>query len=960
MDGPAQVFTFGRHKVVPSRREFFENGVHVELGGRAFDLLLALIDGQGKVLSNEQLMNRVWPGRVVEDNSLHAHVSALRKALGDSRALIRTVSGRGYQFVAEVRASATETFAPSEETRVPTNLPERVSELIGREEVVEEILEVVSAHRLLTLVGSGGIGKTRLALEIARSFLKDFSDGVWLAELGSLSEPDLIVATVAQVLGVMPVNGVLSDERVAQAVRGRSLLLVLDNCEHLIEAVARLVEQLLRASTTLTIIATSREPLLVDAEYVYRVPPLEVPDEWSSADDEAYDAGALRLFIARIRASDPGFAPDPSFIATAASVCRSLDGIPLAIELAAVRCTALGIHELAARLGDRFRFLSGGRRTALPRHQTLQATFDWSFDLLLDVERVTFARLAVFVGSFGLAAASAVVGGDGVVAEDVPDHIGQLVAKSLVVTNVARGKVMYRLLETTRAYALQRLSQTGDFSPRAATHAAYYLGALRRAALEFETLPAHGWQIVSDRDIDNVRAALDWAHSAAGDVATAEELTVAAVPLWMHLSLVNECRIRVQQALRLRGANPQEGGRSRHIDMRLQAALGAALVYTSMGPEARAAWNDALAIAEEVGDGDYQLRALWGLWIDRLNSGEFRQSLHTAEKFLAAASTATDPNSPWLGHRLIGISLHFLGEQTQAAIHLDRMLTRYVSPPNLSHIIRYQFDPRVTARCFHARVRWLQGFPDEAMRMTETTVEEARALGHALSFVNTLGQAACIVSLLSGNLAAAHSHATLLEDHASRHGISLWHAWSRCFAGAVLVRSGDAAGGLRILRSEFTNQPQTRRLPRYMVLLGELATALALSGEFSEARAAVAEALERAERSEERWYLAELNHIRGRIAVLEDDDAGAETVAEECFVRAIDIARDQHALSLELRASISLARLRGGQGRGDEGRAQLLAVLRRFTEGQRTADQMEARQLLDQLVAEPVAGTAPP
>jgi predicted ATPase/DNA-binding winged helix-turn-helix (wHTH) protein len=945
-DAAPRILRFDRYTVALQRRELLEDGVPVDLGGRAYDLLLALIDGDGKVISNEDLMNRVWPGRIVEDNSLHAHVSALRKAFGDNRSLIRTVSGRGYQFTAKVRESDSEFSTSAAHARRPSNLPERVTELIGREDAVEDVSTLVIAHRLITLVGTGGIGKTRLGLEVARNLLPRFADGVWLAELGPLTDPDLVPATVAGALGVMPVSGPVSSERIAQALKGRSILLILDNCEHLIDAVARMAEDLLRASAQVSIVATSREPLLTDAEYVYRVPPLEVPEEQlPNADDDSLMTGALRLLIARVRASEPGFIPDRRFASLAASVCRRLDGIPLAIELAAVRCSALGIEELVARLDDRFRLLAGGRRTALPRHQTLLATFDWSFDLLLDAERVVFRRLAVFVGSFNLAAVVAVVAGDAVDSADVPDHIGQLVSKSLVVTEVSRGTVAYRLLETTRAYALQKLIVSGEFEHHAANHAAHYLDVLERGQAEFESRPAAAWQTLSGRDIDNVRAALAWVHSPAGDADTAEALTVAAVPLWMHLSLVNECRVRVQQALS--GGRAREG-RNTARDMRLFAALGSALVYTSMGPEGGAAWSRALEIAQALRDGDYQLRALWGLWVDRLNNGEFRESLNVAERFFEVAGSAADPNQAWLGHRLIGISLHFLGEQTRAAVHLDSMLSHYIAPPNLSHIIRYQFDPRVTARCFQARIRWLQGFPDEAMRIVVTTIDEARALGHALSLVNSLGQGACLVALLNGELDAAAAYAALLEEHSTRHGIALWQAWSRCFSGALLVRRGDIETGVLLLRGEFTEHPETRLLPRYMVLLGELAAALAARGEFEEALAAISEALGRAERNEERWYLPELIRIKGQIRFLE---AGPDAVdvAEAHFLQAIACAQEQQVLSFELRAAVALARLRKASGRAATARAELQAVYRRFTEGFKTADLVEAKALLEQL-----------
>lgn len=951
-DASRRLLRFGSYTLALQRRELLEGGTPVDLGGRAYDLLLALIEGNGKVISNEELMNSVWPGRVVEDNSLHAHMSALRKAFGDNRGMIRTVSGRGYQFTAEIAvADAGPSMSPIP-AHAPTNLPERVSELIGRAQVVAEVSDLAIAHRLLTLVGTGGIGKTRLGVEVARELSHRFADGVRLAELGPMSDPELVPAMVALALGVLPVGGTVSGEQVASAVKGRSILLILDNCEHLIDAAARIAEVLLRGSAQISIIATSREPLLAEAEYVYRVPPLEVPEE-STRPDGAVTTGAVELFMARVRASDPGFVADKRFAELAATVCRCLDGIPLAIELAAVRCSSLGIEELAGRLDDRLRLLSGGRRTALPRHQTMLATFDWSFDLLPQAERVVFRRLGVFAGNFSLAAASSVVADDadhsGVCSADVPDHIGQLVAKSLLVAVAGQGTVAYRLLETTRAYAMQRLLAADEFVRCAAAHAAYYLGVLESAQAEFEHLPPSGWQAISGRDIDNVRAALAWAYSPAGSADTAQALTVAAVPLWIHLSLVNECRIRVQQALSTGGAvHPGESRRDPNRDMRLLAALGSALFYIDMGPDARAAWTRALALARELDDGDYQLRALWGLWVDRLNCGKYREGLRVAERFLVVAESAAAPNEARLGHRLIGISLHFLGDQIRAGEHLARMVGSDTAPPNLAHIIRFQVDPWMTARAFQARIRWLRGFPDDAARIVAKTIEQALSLDHTLSLVNSLGQGACLVALLNGDLQAAEAYAVLMEEHCARHGIVLWQAWGRCFSGAVLVRRGDVAEGLRRMQCELTDQQATRRSPRYMVLLGELAAALGTSGEYREALEAIDEALERAEHDEERWYLPELMCIKGRILLLESGP-GAEEAAQSQFLQALASARQQEALSLELRAATALARLRASSGRASQARAELLPVFERFTQGSATADLRAARTLLDQL-----------
>ena len=315
------------------------------LGGRAFDMLLALIDAPGAVLTKDELMGRVWPGRVVEENSLQAQVSALRKALGADRDLIRTVAGRGYQFTGEMRMRGV-TASP----RRASNLPEPISELIGRETAMAEVSDLMMAHRLVTLAGIGGIGKTRLGLEVARQLLPRFSDGVWIAELGPLSDPELVPVTVATALGLSLAAGSVSPQSIAAALGSKRVLLVVDNCEHVIEEAARMAEALLRASPASRVLATSREPLRAEGEHGYQIPPLDVPAEDNLDMKDVLEHGAVKLFIARAHAADPRYVPDIRLAAVKAGICRHLDGIPLAIELAATRVASFGVEGVAARL----------------------------------------------------------------------------------------------------------------------------------------------------------------------------------------------------------------------------------------------------------------------------------------------------------------------------------------------------------------------------------------------------------------------------------------------------------------------------------------------------------------------------------------------------------------------------------------------------------------------------------
>src|SRR6516164_2532509 len=452
-EAPAS-FAFGRFRILPQRREVLADGRRIGIGGRAFDALVVLIEANGAVVSKNELMSRVWPGRIVEDNSLHAQIKVLRKAFSD-RDLIRTVVGRGYQFRGEVRpynagnreqaepGTALEVSAPP---HASTNLPAPTSDLIGRDGEIREVIGLLADHRFVTLTGPGGIGKTRLAVEIARHLLPQFADGVWIAELASLSDPQLVPITVAAALGLELVSGVVSPERIAAALGAKKIMLVLDNCEHVIVAAAGMVEALLHANPAARVMATSREPLRAESEHLYRVPPLAVPTEDTQALKDVLRYGAVALFIARAQAADPHFAPDRQTAAAIAAICRRLDGIPLAIELAAARASALGMQELASRLDDRVSVPTEGRRTALRRHQTLRATLDWSYELLPGPERAVLRQLSIFASGFNLAAANAVIASAKIPASDVVERVANLVTKSLVAADVGGAAVDYRLL----------------------------------------------------------------------------------------------------------------------------------------------------------------------------------------------------------------------------------------------------------------------------------------------------------------------------------------------------------------------------------------------------------------------------------------------------------------------------------------------------------------------------------
>jgi predicted ATPase/DNA-binding winged helix-turn-helix (wHTH) protein len=939
--------TFGRFCVVPHRRELLSNDRPIILGSRAFDVLMALIEAHGSVVSKDALMARVWPNQVVEENNLEVQISMLRAAFGAERALIRTVSRRGYQFTGEVRFPAEKVEACADARPISaepgfaapaTNLPQPVTELIGRDDSLLEILRLAVSHRLVTLTGAGGIGKTRLALAAAHRLLPQFSDGVWIVELASLSDSSFVPVAISTAVGLEFAAGAVTAERVANALSGKKMLLVLDTCEHVIEAAALAAEALVRANAAAHVITTSRESLRADGEQTYAVPPLDVPAAGIDDKTDLLEYSAVRLFVERVRAVAPQFAPDRRSGAMLALICRQLDGIPLAIELAAARVSALGIDEVASRLGDRLSLLTGGRRTALPRHQTLRATLDWSYELLLEPERLLLRSLGIFVGPFTLGAISAVAAAPETTAAGIVDDLSSLAAKSLVVSDVGNDIARYRLLDTTRAYALEKLNEGGERERIARRHAEYYRNLFERAEAEWQDRPTAEWLSEFGWQIDNLRAALDWAFSLHGDRVLAVALTTVAVPLWMNLSLLKECRTRVEQALAILTAAAIEDPRR---EMKLCNALGVSLSYTGgTVSENEVAWARTLHLAQSLGEVEYQLCALYGLWWLKE-----REALALALQF---ATVAVTPADRLVGERMIGNSYHFLGDQIRARRQFERVIADDVKSERQSGIRWFNVYARPWAPVFLARVLWLQGFPVQAMDIAQNVVEQQRRANLARPLCHALARAACPIALWIGNLDLAGHYLELLSDYSTTHGLTVWRAFGRAYEGVLFIRRGDLSDGIRLVRAGFDEIERAFSGHRALIFLSEVAEAFGRAGQISEGLATISKASARAEQTAEGWIVPELLRIKAELLFLKGGDE-AVTGAYDHMRQALDCARQQGALSWELRAATSAARLLRDQDRRGDAVAILEPVYGKFTEGFETADLKSARVLLDSL-----------
>ena len=603
---------FGRFELQPAERRLLADGQPVALGARAFDLLVVLVARAGRLVAKNDLLTLVWPGLVVEENNLQVQISTLRKVLGQSA--FATIPGRGYRFELPVEGADTAVpvaepsgrpaavlAAASEPTRVRTNLPTQSLSLYGRARELATIKALLRQHVVVTVVGAGGIGKTRVAqkaaADIAVESSADFPDGVWWVELAALSDAALVPSTVARALGVQLSGDQPAASSVASLLASQRLLLVLDNCEHMIRFVAQFVEAVRAAAPQVRFLTTSQETLKIAEEHIFRVGGLAVP-----VDNElaiALRAGAVELFVARAQEADPNFALTPMDVPAAIEICKRLDGIPLAIELAAARLPLLGLEGLRTRLDERFNVLTAGSRVVLPRHQTLRATLEWSHGLLTPDESTVMRRLGVFAGSFTLEAAQHVASHDRIDAWASLDHLGTLVDKSLV---LAEGDPVprYRLLETTRAYALERLAEAGETERLRRRHAEALLALLatfEKDDWRWRMTPAATLALAAE--LDNLRGALGWVATAAAGSDLVVPLAGVSFHVW---SATNHSAEGLERCLAVRhhlheGVPTDDAARYWFAVARLgqhafrresfDAALRAADLYRSLGDDSR-------------------------------------------------------------------------------------------------------------------------------------------------------------------------------------------------------------------------------------------------------------------------------------------------------------------------------------------------------------------------------------
>jgi non-specific serine/threonine protein kinase len=585
-------YRFGSFELQPDERRLLKDGVAISLRPRAFELLVTLVDRAGHLVTKDELLDRVWPKMVVEEAALRVQLSALRKVLGADA--IATVSGQGYRFTLPVAKRDSEANRAS---RSKHNLPYQLTSFVGREQEIAQLEQLVTANRLVTLTGAGGAGKTRLAIEVTSRLVDAFADGVCLVELAALSDPRLVPQSVAQALEVkeQPTRPLI--ETLSEHLASKKLLLVLDNVEHLLEACVHLVDEIIRRSADITVLVTSRERLGMTGELTYRVPSLTVPGPNETLTPETGSSyEGVRLFVERARLARPDFDLTAENASAVASICARLDGIPLAIELAAPRLRSMSVVELNGRLDQRFALLTDGSRAALPRHRTLRSMLDWSYDLLGEPEKLFLQRLSVFAGGWTLTAAEEVCAGEGIEHRDVLDLMTSLVDKSLVVPEQGYAQTRCRLLETVRQYARDRLEDSGGSAAVRVRHRDYYLALAEEADPKLRGAEQAEWLRRLEEEHDNLRAGLDWSLVEA-EPKGGLRLCGALQRFWWTRGHFTEGRQWCTRVLGKAGAEERTRERAKVL-----IEAGALAFFQGDYPAARALLEESLAILRELGD----------------------------------------------------------------------------------------------------------------------------------------------------------------------------------------------------------------------------------------------------------------------------------------------------------------------------------------------------------------------
>jgi predicted ATPase/DNA-binding winged helix-turn-helix (wHTH) protein/tetratricopeptide (TPR) repeat protein len=936
---------FGPFELSSKERVLRREGEVLPLGSRALDLLIYLVGRPGEVIAKQELIDHVWPDVTVEEGSIRVHVAAIRKALGDGQfgnRYIANIKGRGYSFVGNVVSRAGGTESGNAKLRQQGRLPVRPITMIGRETVVSEVCDKLQEERFVTLLGPGGIGKTTIALAVGRAVAEEFGGKVHFVDLESLTDPRHVVGAVATSLGLALKSKDPGPELV-DLVRSRKLLIILDSCEHVIEAVALVAEQLYQETEQVHLLATSRELLKVEGEHCCRVLPLDFPPDGSQQTANAVlQYPAVQLFVRRVAAKAGSIALTNEEAPFIAEMCRKLDGMPLAIELAAGQVAALGLRNIVSRLVSRLELLNLSHRTTVPRHRTLKATLDWSHDLLSDAEKIALRRIAPFVGHFTLEGARYVAGELGAGTGEIFDAIAGLVEKSLIATRIDEVQAQYRLLDTTRAYALEKLEEHAEVDIVLRRHAEYVAGYLESQKEVLSALPGAERVAAYSDQLSNVRAALEWSFGPHGDDETATRLAAASMQLLLELSLLVECQAWAERAMARLG-NPYQN--SRHA-MEISASLPLALMHTEGNDQrVRTAFASALEVAIDQGDLAYELRILSGLFMYSHWNMDIRGASDIAVRSRELALKTRDPDDMALAEAMLAASDHLLGNHLAAQLHCETGLRYLASGPRL-RTEQYLFHYTSFLLVGMARSLLYRGLLDQSLDYAKRAREEGKKSGHPATFCRSLALVVPVF-LAMADLRQSDQYIGELTDLSAAHSLVPYRAIAIGLKGQWLLLQDNRIDAVQLLKRALEELRAQRHEMLNMDFTCDLAAALVHLGEHEQALTLVSNAIEQQQRADKFLHMPALFRTKGLILASRSAEDYFE--AEASLLLAIDWAKRQSAGLFELKAATSIAELLLKQDRVPEACKHLSAALDRTPGGIVSPTHKHALQIFSQL-----------
>jgi predicted ATPase len=927
--------------------EVLVDGRSTQLGRRALKVFVVLWEGAGGLVTKDRLISEAWSGEAAKENALQAQISGIRRALGRSRGALETVPARGYRLrlteVPTLAVSLPGARRPDSEdlVREPRKrIPGLTDALLGRSEDLAKLKQLLFAKRLVTIVGVGGIGKTSLAGALVGQVHPDFVASIAIVELAPLRQSGLLSSAVAVALGLRAPPGKDSFATLIECFGAHRWILVLDNCEHLIDEASQFAHAALKSCPELRILATSRESLRVDGESIYLLAPLKVPPE-GSLDKSVRDFSAVELFISRTSALEGAIEWTATNIGLAVQIARELDGLPLAIELAAARAQTLGLANVAANL-QRLSILSAGKRSADPRQQTLKATFDWSFHLLSSPEQEVFLILSVFPDTFSAEDVVELAASDSLPSWNIEDALASLISKSLVAPVSDARPERYRLLQALRAYAEARLSRSPLYRPVMCSLARACLAFCERARLRLGTPDA-----IRKAGLANTRRALEWTHSTTGDAALSVRLVVDSMPLFFEQGMMAESLLWLDKAI---ATSETSIALEPLTELKLLAQLGIARQYTSgWNASTAAVWGRVLDLADAAGSDEFRQRGCWGLWGASCAFGQHAEGLEYARRISQLEERNLREGEIRVGDRLVGTSLHLLGEHTNSWPFILKMLGQAdaVDSGLFAQAPYYEYDQLAATYAIGARIRWLMGRPNEAIGLVKKGISRCQKIQHPVSSCHVLASGACPVSILVGDVKGAAEYIDRLIDPAVSGGVRVWAAVGRAWKGVLGVKVGFLNEGIEILEESIRDLSRNQFLLYQVQFRAALAEALTKAGRLDEAQAVLDEAIEESRETDGTWWLPELMRVRGEHMALKWSNRVDE--AEKIYREALAVAQAGGAKGWQLRLTMSLARLWSDTGREGDALRLLEGEYQSFREGLETDDLVAAAALIRKL-----------